>query len=663
MAINIQGVVKNIRKVNAYTPIIEAIVNAIESVAQSKRSDGRIVIKVVRDSQTRLTSDDIIPPVRSFEVTDNGVGFNDENLKSFDTLYTEYKISLGGKGFGRFTYLKFFTRVRVESLYTEGKTTKYRSFSLGKKESIVENLVTNMATAKEVSTTLFLTDLYDEYLDKYDKNLDTIAKRIVNSLLVYFITPRFDCPMIILEESDGSNSIILNEFVKDDDSIKEVASENFGIKRDTTILNFEVKIFKIYSANSQASSVILCGHNREVTAVPLYSYIPEFKDEFFETIETKSNENSQRNYIIRTYVLGDYLDDNVSLERSKFDIPKKKVESELIEEISQEEIESEAVNITQKYFSKDVTLRREKKKDIIQAYAQEHAPWYKPFIKDLDYSQIPYDATESDIELALHKESFKYEIKVKKDVVEILKQDKDFDRNINTVVKGLNEISKTNLAHYVVLRKSVLDIFKKSLQLNSNNNYDLEKVLHNIIFPLNANSSNTEYKDHNLWIIDERLSFHEYVSSDERLKNTDDRPDLLIFDKRVLVRNDNELSNPLYIFEFKRPQRNDYQEKDNPVKQVNRYVEQIRAGNFVAKDGRTIHANENTPAYGFIVCDLTPKIKAFCKDAQLTLSTDEQAYYGYHSTYKIYFEIISFDKLIKDSELRNKIFFKKLGIV
>lgn len=661
MAVNIAGVVKNIKQVSAYTPIIEATVNSIDSVIQSKRTDGKIIIKVIRDSQIELIDENALPPVRSFIITDNGIGFDKDNLKSFDTLYTEYKLTSGGKGFGRFTYLKFFSEVRVESTYKYKDTYKFRKFYLGRAQKIVERLVTEPIKAIDTSTKIFLTGLFDEYLDRYDKNLETIAKRLVNALLIYFISPDFKCPTIYLEEGDGSNSIILNEFVQNDDSIKAVTTSTFEIERNSKVSKFEVKIFKIYSANSQTSNVILCGHNREVTSTPLYEYIPEFKDEFYEIVQTKSNESSKRNYIIRTYVLGSYLDETVSLERSRFEIPRKK-SKDLLDTISQEEIEELSVEITRQQFSEDVILRQQKKKDQIQSYVEQEAPWYKAYLGDLDYNQIAYDASNSEIESILHKERFKYEVRVKKEVAKALKEDTDFNQNVNDIVAGLNEISKTDLAHYVVLRKNVIDLFRKSLQLNSDNNYDLEKVIHNIIFPLNSNSTNTEYKDHNLWIIDERLSFHEYVSSDERLDITNDRPDIVIFDKKILVRNDNELSNPLYVFEFKRPQREEYTERDDPIKQVHRYVEQIRTGNFKAKDGRSIIANLNTPAYGFVVCDLTPKIKEFCNDAQLILSSDQQAYYGYHSTYKIYFEVISFDKLIKDSDLRNRIFFKKLGI-
>ena len=158
------------------------------------------------------------------------------------------------------------------------------------------------------------------------------------------------------------------------------------------------------------------------------------------------------------------------------------------------------------------------------------------------------------------------------------------------------------------------------------------------------------------------MSFTEYLASDKPLNANGDRPDLLIFDNIISFRAGEESSNPIIVFEFKRPQRTTYNSDENPLKQITDYVKQIRSGNFKKPDGRQVYTTENTPAFGFLVCDLTDQIKSFCEEYSLTKSPDNKGYFGFHSNYKIYFEVISFDKLVDDSELRNRIFFKKLGI-
>ena len=48
--INIAGVVRNIRsRSNIYTPIIEAIVNAVDSIRSTNRSDGKVTVKLIRE--------------------------------------------------------------------------------------------------------------------------------------------------------------------------------------------------------------------------------------------------------------------------------------------------------------------------------------------------------------------------------------------------------------------------------------------------------------------------------------------------------------------------------------------------------------------------------------------------------------------------------------
>ncbi len=49
-----------------------------------------------------------LAPVQSLEIVDNGVGFTQSNRDSFDTYYSDLKSNMGGKGFGRFMYLKYF---------------------------------------------------------------------------------------------------------------------------------------------------------------------------------------------------------------------------------------------------------------------------------------------------------------------------------------------------------------------------------------------------------------------------------------------------------------------------------------------------------------------------------------------------------------------------
>ena len=136
--VNIRRAIENISaNTTVYTPIVEVVVNAIQAIESNGETNGKIAIRVQRGEQ--LEMDGGLPEIRSFEIEDNGIGFTDENLESFDTLYTDLRISEGGKGFGRFFCLKYFENLHVESVYRDEDGFKQRKFSMGKDRDIVVN--------------------------------------------------------------------------------------------------------------------------------------------------------------------------------------------------------------------------------------------------------------------------------------------------------------------------------------------------------------------------------------------------------------------------------------------------------------------------------------------------------------------------------------------
>ena len=662
---NIQGLINNISEKNTvYTPIVEAVVNSIQSIEESSRSDRwiKIIIKRGKQAVLAIEEEDSLPKIKSIEIQDNGEGFTDANRESFDTLYSNQKVEYGGKGFGRFMFLKYFEKVRIDSTYKAKDKYYRRTFSFSgkatKTEDFIENENISLCTSEDSITKVMLDNIKEQYANRLDKKLETIARNLVEKLLPYFINDKYSCPTISLGEADSESKIILNNFFKEHDGINRVASETIVLRNDSKDESFEVKVFKVYYTQSP-SSIILTAHNRAVTITPLHDYIPEFKDDFYEIIDSGDNQ-TKKNYSIKAYVLGSYLNTHVSLERHSFAFGKT---SSLFYPLSQQDIESHATDIVVERFKDDVVSRQQKKKKKIRDYVDKVAPWHKSYFDELDVTKIPYNFDEANIEAELQKMKFQKDQSIRKKVSSILEGgEKQIADTIDKLSKELNELGKSDLAHYVVLRKVVLELLNKSLRWNKTKNYEKEKVIHNMIFPMNTDSDNITYDKHNLWILDERLSFHEYVASDKPLNGNDERPDLLIFDKSIVVREGNEFSNPLTIFEFKRPQREQYTDEEDPINQILKYVDKIRKGNFKDIAGRNIKADNNTPAYGFLVCDLTDKIKEFCKRYSLTMSPDQEGYFGYQSGYNVYLEVISFDKLIKDAELRNKIFFKKLNI-
>ena len=109
---------------NGLMPLFEAVSNSIHAIEEAGRApeEGRIRIEIKR-SAPRLSLDPDAAPAQGdidgFTVTDNGIGFNEVNFKSFRTLDSEHKVDKGGRGVGRLLWLKAFETVSVESVFKD----------------------------------------------------------------------------------------------------------------------------------------------------------------------------------------------------------------------------------------------------------------------------------------------------------------------------------------------------------------------------------------------------------------------------------------------------------------------------------------------------------------------------------------------------------------
>ncbi|MBE7368877.1 ATP-binding protein [Ramlibacter pallidus] len=660
-SINIERAVKNIRSTTTvFTPIVEAVVNSIQAIELTNRTDGHIVVSIKRSPQQEIDDESRVVDVA---VTDTGVGFTKANRDSFDTLYSDQKLAIGGKGFGRFTWLKYFDSVQVESAYAEEGAYWLRSFSMGKNNDIIVKETVEPSTEERAYAKVLLRG---ELTGQLPQKLSTIAKGLVEVLLPYFTTEGYVCPEITLTEEDGSSSISLNGYLRSEDpDIVEMplAQQEFKLEGSLGRESFRVRVFKLYAPRNKISKISLVAHKREVTETSIAVYVPEFADEFAEPPASAGGRG--RNFILRAYVFGEYLDRNVLLERGAFEFQK---ENDVAFGISQVEIEREAAELARAAVADQVTSRQDRKKAALQRYADEKAPWHKTTLKEMDITRLPMNASEEQMESYLHLQKYETEVRVRRDVTQLLaSNDLDDVRNkAAQLAERISQSSQSELVHYVALRRYVLELFEKSLQLRGDGKYETEGTVHQVIFPKRTDDQTTRYEAHNLWILDERLTFTTYLSSDLPLTGANDRPDIAAFERPVAFRGDNEPSNPVTIFEFKRPQRDDFtnaSSSDDPVQQVIRYVNSIRAGKFRTPEGRNIHVSDTTPFYGYVVCDLSAKVEEWLKtEKNFKRMPDGLGWFNWFDNINLYVEVLSWDKILRDAQMRNRIFFHKLGL-
>lgn len=665
--INILGIVRDIRSKTTYlTPIIEAVCNSIDAIGDLP--NGRIEVIVKREPiNSDLEGNQVKGSIISIDVVDNGVGFNLDNRESFDTFRSSFKYEKGGKGFGRFMYLKYFDRVKVESYFRNDKgEMRKRSFVFGKKNDIiVDEVEEEVLEHNQTGTTLHLVSILKS--SNIDKGLEVIARKLVERLLVFFVDNTKSMPQIILREEDGSEEICLNDYVGEDRDITLVKEAPLSLKSKKDLsIQLKVQVYKIFFS-TMSSKISLTANKREVTDTPMHKYIPEFKAPLI-MVDSKG---TAKNYVVKAYVIGAFLDESVTVERDAFTISK--TEDDLFAEISESDIEKAAAKVVRECFKDEVYKRLEEKKKKVSQYVAQKAPWHKFLENDIDIDSMPMSISEQEIEMKFQECKFQKE-QAARNAINVLNQNQDVDSSpevveaqVDMILQAVTEVAKNDLIHYVCNRKRVLDLFDSLRARKENGRPHLESDIHNLIYPMRRTSLDTSYDEHNLWLLDERLVFSQYIASDKVISSKDhDEPDLVtFFDNRVFMRNgDNVITAPVSIYEFKRPRREEYTDSENPITQACRYARKILEGKYEMPNGsENVKVDkDHTPVYLYIVADIVSKIKQFADEASLTETPDGEGYIGYIKAYNAYVQIMSFKKVVDDARMRNAIFFRKLGL-
>ena len=650
------GKVNNLKsfKSEALHPLFEAISNSIHAIEErGNLSDGEIIVRVKRQQQP-LPGMDIDEEhkehkeIIGFEIEDNGVGFDEKNYDSFLTAETTYKLDKGGKGVGRFYWLKAFDKVEIESVYCDGNDKKFRKFKFNLNDVIQEEEHTG--TQKEQITIVKLIGFKREYRSQPTayKTGEKIAQRILEQCMSYLIGDI--APQIYLV--DGNNRISINEMfeeIKQNISTEEVEINNY---------NFLISHLKLYSTHVKMHKIVFCANNMEVISYDIPKLLGT---------STQFDESGNK-FFYCAYVSSEYLDSNVDTSRLEFEIPQERGTLYGWDcPITLGEIEKIVIEKAKRYLAPFLEIINQQKREIIQKYISEvnpalrAVPTYCPEVFD----EIEPNTSEEKINEVLYNYKGKTEYQIKKDSIKLLKTQTEeiaeIEEELKEFIDKLDAFQKDQLAGYVLFRKMIIDLLNKKIELNTEGKYSNEDIIHDIIFPRKATTDQILFEDHNLWIVDERLAYHEFASSENRLSDittseSEERPDVVVFSEI----DDDRIARAVSILEFKKPQRESFNE--DPTQQVLKYVRKICDNKVKLPNGRLLNVNDTTRFYSYIICDLTKKIKEFAENGNYAELKGEMGYYLYNRNLNTHIEIIAYDKLIVDVKQRHRAFFEKLGI-
>jgi hypothetical protein len=658
----------NLPLTHGLAPLFEAVVNSIHSIDERKRkqktfNDGKVTIKILRGPQLSI-DETTKPEIKGFNIIDNGLGFNSENYKSFQTLDSEYKIDLGCRGVGRLLWLKAFSKVSVVSVFEENGIKYFRKFDFNALNEIHNESEPKIST-ENISTTIKLTSINKDYLKYLPKTSQIISRDLLEHCLWYFIRSG-GAPDIIVEDTDGRISILkmFEEFMIDASS-----PDSFTLKSE----KFEITHVKLKSSVQNKHSLFFSAADRVVKEESLLGKIPGL----FGVLN-----DGDSDFAYTCFLSADFLTKNVNSERVGFNL--RETGDGLFEnhEITLQEIRKKSIELISKYLDQYLSLNKELGVKRLTNYVDNNAPRYKPILKRLSNEEKIVDPGISDKELdiKLHSHLMAFEAELLAEGHDLMIPDgiedkEDYTRRIEEYLQKASELKQSDLANYVAHRKVILDLLGKAIQKGKDGKYSKEEVLHRLIMPMQKVSDDIRFDDSNLWLIDERLAFHNFLASDKTIQSmpvtnsvSNKEPDLLglnIYDNPLLV-NDGE-SMPLAsitVVEIKRPMRNDAKagEDKDPIEQALGYLKRIRNGKVKTESGRLIPDSQSVPGFCYVICDITDSIKERCNLFNLRVTSDKLGYFGYNENYKAYIEVISFDRLLNMAKERNRSFFDKLGL-
>ena len=648
MKANISGRLAKLADVPNYKiPMLEAVANSIQSLLSSKTKDPSISVKIIFEPSA--TYPNLKNPSRYYhkiqdiEITDNGVGFNDKNFESFETMDSDLKaLDYGCKGIGRFYWLKGFSSVSVNSVYIDKTGKKKRRQFQFSVNDIQSNVVTEEADETPIKTTVRLIGLNEKIRNKQEVSLNDVSRVIVNHFLLDFVNKQV--PEIIV--TDGNQKkCVMDEFVALE------STEPISRKYNVGSYAFELiqQRLNVKAKKSLSSGIYYCAGNRVVEKAN------SLMNSKFESILEDEN---GKELLYVGLLKSSMFDALVNSNRTAIIYPE---DSELDLYPSERDVLKQAEALSREYLAPELQRIETLSKAALNRFVDEEAPEYKGYLNKCSHElYVKPNSTVKEIRDYVSEKYFLFERDQRNQISNLIDVEwsgEDAEEKIKEIETKVDPIAAHDLVKFAATRRFYLSMYKKAITLKDDGKYQKEKIVHSLIFPMNTDStSEIGMNRHNLWLIDDRLTFVNYLTSDQTFSaipigNSDSKKRMDLAALKLYSIGPTERVGELYIIEFKRPGREDYDSDENPISQVLDYVDELRAGEITASDGSEISNADKVPIFCFVVAQLTPKLKKQCRNSNLQVSATGDFYFGVVND--VYIEVYNLNSLYLKAKERN----------
>ncbi len=492
------------KKIPFLQPVYESIVNSLEANATD------ILVEFFEEEHP-LFDENNIPmekKIIGFKITDNGEGFNEKNLSSFKDYLSDTKLSLGCKGVGRFTWLKVFEDIKIES-HVSGMLIKFDFNQNTSLDEIEESQTPALGNNK---TTISFDCVSNGYLDyykngklKYDKREQANIEEITQKIEDYLLPKLF----LLKEEQKRTFNIVLKLKNKECSitnlSIITLNKDCFTIKDEKTIFGKEY-VFNLYytflNRNDNKHQLMYCANERTVTA--------------FKNITLGTLPDSKNAIMLLT---SEYFDERINDERNEFTFDFSENNPDDDNPITGKQINDKLKVLINKIMETTYPQIKEMNKQTKEQCIAEY-PYLAKYIEPLETSIIESEKNLVEKATQIYEQEKK---QVKDSFTRMLKKKKlPNNEEVIKKIEKVNDISARELAQYLLYREQVILALQKVVDENSTQ----ESLLHNLFMQMRTStdkSNNDTLYDSNLWLLDDKFLSYFSAFSDTKIKEMKDR--------------------------------------------------------------------------------------------------------------------------------------------
>lgn len=477
----------------------EALTNSIQAGATSIE-----VNLVFSEKQQDFFKGEQRNALEKIEITDNGEGFTDENLQYFDEVCTPHKDSIGGKGVGRLSYLKFANAVKVTSQLTDHRI----SFDYTP-DFALDDVVRELGQGK-LETIITLTDPKA----KINTHVTSLINTICDDLrLLLFLRAQKGQDVTVRFHHNSTQPFPADHQIAGS-SIEPVLSRPLEIDG----VQFQTYLFKD-PAPRRGVSAMLCADD-----ICVEEYVISKR---FDVCR----------YLLS--VTSDYFDKRSNIERQRIELPKDDDDTDFVSPLSRNRV----LTAVHRHCLKLIDEIGEGEVDQFREQNVEKLQKYYPFI---DIASLGGEAALLDAE-EIVKEYRAQQARNEDRVVSILESGRQISWD------DVSHLASDDLARYIVHRALLIDSLSKLPPGSA------EDAIHDAILPKGSDGS--DIRTNNVWIVDDKFLAYSSVHSDKALRaiiesvneeaksKLGKKPDVAAF----FSTDDKSQPNKLVIIEFKKP--------------------------------------------------------------------------------------------------------------